>query len=162
MRRTIFAMGGAVALVAGAAFYAQTHAESESSVNIGSLTCNVTGGAGFVFGTTRDLDCLFARSDGKAEAYRAAIKRFGAEASFDGRTHHIVWLVYAPEPLDAGGLAGDFGAGTPPLVEGKRPERAMLVDHANKQIALAPVQVPGEARINAAAGVAEVALQHGT
>jgi len=162
MRRTVFAMLGAVALVGGAAFYAQTHAEGESSVNIGSLTCNVTGGGGFVFGTTRDLDCLFARTDGKAEAYRAAIMRFGADAGFDGRVRHIVWLVYAPEPLGVGGLAGDFGAGQPPLIEGRAPEQAMLVDLADKQIALAPVQAPGAARLNAAEGVAAVALQRGS
>lgn len=161
MRRTIFAVAGAVALVSGAAFYAKTHAEGESSVNIGSLTCNVTGGAGFVFGSTRDLDCLFARTDGTAEAYRAAIKRYGPDPGFDGKAHHIVWLVYAPEPVEAGGLAGDFGKGAAPIVEGRTSPRAMLVDRTNRQIALAPVRVPGRTTLNAAAGVAEVALQHG-
>jgi len=159
MRRTVFAMLGAAALVGGAALYAQTHAEGESSINIGSLTCNVTGGAGAVLGATRNLDCLFARTDGKAEAYRAAIKRFDGEG-FD-QAQHIVWLVYAPEPLDKGGLAGDFGAGAPPLIDGRASEQAMLVERANRQIALAPVMVPGRASLNAAEGVAEVALLHG-
>ena len=156
MRRTIFAMLGAATLVGGAAFYAQTHAESETSVNVGSLTCTLTGSA------PRDLECLFARSDGKAEAYHAAIRQFGAKAILADRAHHIVWLVYAPEPLEAGGLAGEFGRGTPPLVEGRPPERAMLVDHGNKMIALAPAQVPGRAGINLAEGVTEVALQAGS
>jgi hypothetical protein len=161
MRRTIFAVAGAVALVGGAALYAQTHAEGESSVSIGSLTCSVTGGAGFVFGTTRDLDCLFAKSDGTAEAYRAAVKRFGADAGLGGKGNHIVWLVYAPEPLETGGLAGDFSKGVQPLIEGRQPEHAMLVDQANKQIALAPVQVRGHAGLNYAEGVTELALQRG-
>lgn len=161
MRRTIFAMAGAVALVGGAALYAQTHAEGEASVNIGSLTCSMTG-AGAAFGAPREVDCLFARNDGTAEAYRAAIKRFGADADLDGRARYIMWHVYASESLQAGGLAGDFGKGAPPLVEGRTPDRAMLVDQANKQIALAPVLVPGRAGVNLAVGVAEVALQAGS
>ena len=62
MRRSVFAMLGAAALVAGAALYGQAHAQ-KSGVNVGSLTCNVAGGIGFVFGSSKQISCLFNRTD---------------------------------------------------------------------------------------------------
>ena len=55
-----------MALVGGAALYGQTHAQT-TGANVGSLTCNVSGGIGFVFGSSKTLSCLFNRTDGVAE-----------------------------------------------------------------------------------------------
>ena len=43
--------------------------------NAGTLSCNVTGGVGFIFGTTKALSCIFARPNGLAERYEGQIKR---------------------------------------------------------------------------------------
>src|SRR5262249_6806958 len=66
MRPTVFAMMGAAALVAGAALYGETHAQT-TGANVGTLTCDVAGGVGFVFGSSKELSCLFNRSNGTAE-----------------------------------------------------------------------------------------------
>lgn len=169
MRRSIFALLGVTALVAGAAFYAQTHSEASAaplgfgpaSVNVGSLTCDVTDGSGFVFGSTRHLDCLFARTDGLAEPYSGAIKRFGVDTGFD-RKGHAVWLVFASGAVEPGALAGKYGNG--PARDNKSVASAahLLVDGSNRQISLKPVRVEGDAGLNVASGVAEVTLQRGT
>jgi hypothetical protein len=167
MRRSIFALVGATALVAGAAFYAQTHAEdsalgnSTKGVAVGSLTCSAADGAAFVFGSTRHLDCLFARIDGSAELYRGSIKRFGADSGFSNKSH-VVWLVIASGSVEPGALAGDYGIGVPVRDNNADSDPDMLVDTGNRRISLEPVHVHGEAGLNVAAGVAEVTLQSGT
>jgi hypothetical protein len=166
MRRSIFALLGATALVAGAALYAQTHSEASAAplafspegVNIGSLTCDVTDASGFVFGSTRHLDCLFARTDGLAEPYRGAIKRFGVDTGFD-RKGHAVWLVFASGAVEPGALAGEYGNRANKSVASAA---HLLVDGSNRQISLKPVRVEGDAGLNVASGVAEVTLQRGT
>src|ERR1041384_129917 len=74
MLRSILAAAGAASLVVGIAAYAQTpatpgtpQAAGRSGANVGSLTCNVAGGIGFVFGSSKDISCIFARTDGVAE-----------------------------------------------------------------------------------------------
>src|SRR5260370_24220 len=79
MRRSLFAIFGATALTAGAALYGKPHAQpppqgtpqarGSSGANVGTLTCNVAGGIGFIFGSSKELSCLFARTDGIAERY---------------------------------------------------------------------------------------------
>ena len=54
---------------------------------MGSLTCKVAGGMGFIFGSSKDLDCIFARTDGVGEKYTGAIKRY--------------WGAYGNKPDDA-------------------------------------------------------------
>src|SRR5882757_7325531 len=110
MRRSIFAMLGAAALVAGAALYGQGHAQ-QSGVNVGSLTCNVAGGIGFVFGSSKDMSCLFNRTDGIAERYAGTINRYGVDIGFT-KEAQMVWLVFAPGSLAPGALAGNYAGAT--------------------------------------------------
>ena len=63
-------------LPVGLAAQAQT---SPKGVNVGSLTCTVAGGVGFVFGSSKDLDCILARANGTAEHYTGTIKVLGRE-----------------------------------------------------------------------------------
>lgn len=56
-------------------------AAGRSGTNVGSLSCTVAGGVGFVFGSSKDLTCLLTRTDGMAERYSGTIKRFGASGS---------------------------------------------------------------------------------
>jgi hypothetical protein len=40
---------------------------NRGGVNVGSLSCMAAVGMGFVFGSSRTLDCLFTRTDGVGE-----------------------------------------------------------------------------------------------
>jgi hypothetical protein len=55
-------LGVSVAVLSTAAL-AQS---GKSGVNVGSLQCRVSGGMGFIFRSSKDLDCLFVRPDGVA------------------------------------------------------------------------------------------------
>lgn len=164
MQRSIWAVLGAAILVVGATTYAQTHAQSsveaetslaagKAGVNVGSLTCQAAGGKRFVFGTSRELNCLFARADGMAEPYHGTIKKFGADTGF-AKDAHVVWLVFAPGTIGDGSLSGryvDAAAGA-----------ELLVGGGHRRITLQPVSVEGSAGLNVASGLAEVQLSAGS
>jgi hypothetical protein len=169
MQRSIFAVLAATVLVVGAAKYAQTHAQApaapgtppaagKSGVNVGSLNCTVAGGMGFVFGSSKDLDCLLVRTDGVAEHYRGSINKYGIDIGFT-KEAHIVWLVFAPGAIDKGALTGDYGGATAGAAVGVGVGANVLVGGSNKQIALQPVSVEGSVGLNVAAGVAAVTLK---
>ena len=162
MQRSIWAVVGAAMLVVGAAKYAQTHAQAQakSGVNAGSLTCNVAGGVGFVFGSSKDLDCLFTRSDGIAESYRGSINKYGVDIGFT-KEAHVVWLVFAPGNIGPGSLAGNYVGATASATVGVGAGANVLVGGSSKQVTLQPLSVEGSVGLNVAVGIGEVTLAAG-
>lgn len=164
MRRTISTVLGAATLLAATAAFAQTAgdagtrgAANKSGVNVGSLNCTVAGGAGFIFGSSKGLDCLLARTDGVAERYQGTIKKFGVDIGFT-KEAHIVWLVFAPGSIARGAIAGEYGGVTADVALGYGAGANVLLGGSNKQITLQPVSVDGSVGINIAAGVATIEL----
>ena len=107
MLRSVLAAAGAATLLVGAATsaFSQTpatpgtpQATGRSGANVGSLTCNVAGGMGFVFGSSKELSCLFNRANGTAERYTGTIKKFGVDIGFT-KESQIIWLVTTIMPL---------------------------------------------------------------
>ena len=142
----------------GAGIAAQAQTASKSGVNVGSLTCNVAGGTGFVFGSSKEINCIFARGNGTAERYTGTIKKFGVDVGFT-KEAHIVWIVFAPGQVATGALAGDYAGATAGASVGVGLGANVLVGGSNKQITLQPVSVEGSVGLNVAAGVAEVTLK---
>lgn len=168
MVRSVMAMVGAAALLAGTTTFSQAQtpgapgtpqAAGKSGANVGSLTCKVAGGMGFIFGSSKDLDCLFARTDGMGEKYSGAIKRYGVDIGFT-KESQIVWLVFAPGNIAAGALTGGYVGATAQATVGAGIGANVLVGGGNGQITLQPVSVEGSVGLNVAAGVAEVELKY--
>ena len=169
MRRSVMAILGAATLLASTAVFLQVQAETpaaagtpeaatKSGVNVGSLTCNVAGGTGFVFGSSKTLNCILARTDGVAERYEGTIKRFGVDIGFT-KEAHVVWLVFAPGNIGPGALAGAYAGPTAAASVGVGVGANVLIGGSNKQVALQPVSVEGNIGLNVAAGVAEIELK---
>jgi hypothetical protein len=131
---------------------------NQSGVNIGSLQCRVSGGMGFVFGSSKDLDCLLARTDGVGERYVGTISKYGIDIGFT-KEAQMVWLVFAPGAVAKGALAGDYGGATASATVGAGVGANVLLGGSNKQISLQPVSVEGSAGLNVAAGIAAVTLK---
>jgi len=143
--------------VAGAAFYGETHAQT-SGANVGTLTCNVAGGVGFIFGSSKQLSCLFNRNNGTAERYTGEIKKFGVDIGFT-KEAQIVWLVFSAGSLAPGALAGSYGGATASGTVGVGVGANVLIGGSNRQITLQPVSVEGSKGLNVAAGIGEVELR---
>jgi hypothetical protein len=165
MLRSVLAAAGAATLLMGAATaFSQTpatpgtpQAAGKSGANAGSLTCNVAGGVGFVFGSSKDLSCLFTRTDGIAERYTGSIKKFGVDIGFT-KEAQIVWLVFAPGSIAPGSLAGSYAGATASATVGVGAGANVLLGGSSKQITLQPVSVEGSVGLNVAAGIGAVDL----
>jgi hypothetical protein len=155
MRRLISTIVGVSVAALSTAALAQA---GKSGVNVGSLQCRVSGGMGFVFGSSKDLDCLFVRPDGVGERYVGTINKYGVDLGFT-KEAQIVWLVFAPGSVAKGALAGDYGGATASATVGAGVGANVLLGGSNKQITLQPVSVEGSAGLNVAAGVAAVTLK---
>lgn len=137
---------------------ANPQAPSRGGFNVGSLTCNVAGGVGFVFGSSRTLNCLFTRTDGTAERYEGTIRRYGVDVGFT-RDSTIVWMVFAPGSVAPGALGGEYAGPTAQGTVGVGVGANVLLGASSNQITLQPVSVEGSVGLNAAAGVAAMSLR---
>jgi hypothetical protein len=153
MRHTVTALLATAIAATSAVALAQS-----GGVNAGSLQCRVSGGMGFVFGSSKDLDCLFVRPDGKGERYVGTINKYGVDIGFT-KEAQIVWLVFAPGAVTPGSLAGEYGGATAGATVGVGVGANVLLGGSSKQITLQPVSVEGSAGLNVAAGVAGVTLK---
>ena len=89
-------------------------ANANSQVYIGALTCNVTGSTGYVFGSSRDLSCVYLTKEGLSQAYDGKIRRFGLDLGTT-KPSHVIWKVY-----QLGGLVGDSTSANPKVIAGRR------------------------------------------
>src|ERR1700687_1829555 len=96
------------AAVIGALALATPAQASPHGVKVGSLTCNVASGWGFVFGSSKDLHCTFRQNHRNTEHYSGSISKFGVDIGYtEGGV--LVWGVFAPSGgLAPGALSGNY------------------------------------------------------
>jgi len=132
---------------------------AETTVKIGMMTCHVSSGWGFVFGSTRDLRCVFT-GEGRTENYSGKISKFGVDIGFQ-QSGVIIWAVLAPSTdLKAGALTGDYGGVTAGAAAGVGGNANVLLGGSTKSISLQPVSVEGDTGINVAVGIAAITLKY--
>ena len=157
-RKLSLAMAAAVVAL-GAAMWG-TPAPAQSGVKAGVLTCNVSSGWGFVFGSSRSLRCTYSPKPGVAEHYAGTIKKFGVDIGYVSSAV-IVWGVVAPTAdVGPGALAGDYAGVTGGASVGVGLGANVLVGGSNKQFALQPVSIEGNQGLNVAAGIGAISLSH--
>ena len=87
-------------------------ASAQSAVKVGTLTCNVASGFGFIFGSSKALNCTYAGVGGRYEHYIGNITKFGADIGYTSGGI-LVWTVVAPVGMiQPGALAGAYAGGT--------------------------------------------------
>ena len=146
------ALAVAVAMSAGGAN------ADPSGVKVGTLTCNVASGWGFVFGSSRDLHCTFVPNKPSVEHYTGTISKFGVDIGYtDGGV--LVWAVFAPSSdIGAGALDGDYVGATANATVGVGVGASVLIGGGDKSIALQPLSVEGNTGLNVAGGIGAISL----
>jgi len=140
-------------------------ANANSQVYIGALTCNVTGSTGYVFGSSRDLGCVYLTKEGVSQAYDGKIHRFGLDLGTT-KPSHVIWRVYQLGGLvgdktstDPTVLAGNYGGEQASVAAGAAAGGNWLYGGSNNQIVLQATQLQsGDAGYNLAYGIAEISL----
>ena len=133
-------------------------ASAQSAVKVGTLSCNVASGFGFIFGSSKALNCTYSGVGGQYEHYMGNITKFGADIGYTSGGI-IVWTVVAPvAAMHPGALAGAYAGATGSATIGVGLGANVLVGGSNNTIALQPLSIEGNTGLNVAAGVASIQL----
>jgi hypothetical protein len=154
MQRTLL-----LGLAAVASFAIASAAQAQPGVKAGVLSCEVSGGWGFVFGSSKDMNCTFSPTQGDPEHYVGTINKYGVDIGYT-RGGIMVWAVLAPGDVGHGALAGSYGGVTAGAAVGVGANAHALVGGANN-VTLQPLSIEGQTGLNVAAGVASLNLSPG-
>src|SRR6185295_15791116 len=159
MQKKFRVMIGAAALAVGAVAFAGIADAAPHGVKVGTLTCNVASGWGFVFGSSKELHCTFRPNKRTGEHYVGSISKFGIDIGYtEGGV--LVWGVFAPSSdVRAGALEGDYAGATASATVGVGLGANVLVGGFDKSFALQPLSVEGNRGLNVAAGVGAISLK---
>ena len=151
-----------LAAAVGLASAFATPAAAQGGVNVGNLTCNVSSGWGFVFGSSRALNCTFAGAGGRYEYYVGNIMKFGVDIGYT-QGGVLIWTVIAPAAnLVPGSLAGSYAGGTASATVGVGVGAHALIGGSGNTIALQPLSLEGNSGLNVAAGIGAIQLTPAT
>jgi hypothetical protein len=133
---------------------------AEHGVKVGTLTCGVASGWGFIFGSSKDLRCVFRQNDRHAVHYSGVISKFGVDIGYtEGGV--LVWEVVAPtSDVRPGALDGDYVGASAGATVGVGVGANVLVGGFDKSIDLQPLSVSGNEGLNVAAGIGSISLKH--
>jgi hypothetical protein len=146
--------------LAGLVASLSTAAQAQSGVRVGTLTCQVASGWGFVFGSSKSLHFTFAPAPGRAEFYAGTINKFGVDIGYT-QGGVLLWGVFAPTANLApcalnGNYVGAMGSATVGVGAGAN----VLIGGSNSTISLQPVSVEGNTGLNVAAGIGSISLRY--
>ena len=158
MTKNTLAMSvGAALLAAGSLLTAPAQA---AGVQIGTLTCQVEPGVGFVLGSSKDVNCNYRAAQGYEEHYVGNITKIGVDIGFTSGGR-IIWGVFAPSSdVMPGALEGRYAGATAGATVGVGVGANVLLGGFDKSIALQPLSVEGNKGLNLAAGIGALNLRH--
>lgn len=156
MSKTLRAAAAFAAAFGLAAAFAAP-AGAQGGVKVGTLTCNVSSGWGFVFGSSRALSCTFA-GPGRYDYYVGNISKFGVDIGYT-QGGVLIWTVVAPTAnITPGSLAGSYAGGTASATVGVGIGANALIGGSGNTIALQPLSIEGNRGLNVAAGIGAITL----
>jgi len=152
-----------VTLSASRDAFAQGAAPTKNVTKIGYLSCHVASGWGFIFGSSRKLQCTYtpAEKGKKIENYNGSVTKFGADIGYL-QSGVILWTVLSPGvkiTQNPGLLSGHYGGATASATVGLGVGGNLLVGGMDGSISLQPLSIEGNTGLNVAAGVAMMDLK---
>ena len=119
-------------------------ANAQTRVELGSLDCFVDAGTGWIFGSTKDISCVFTPLDPAraTDNYFGVINKFGIDIGSTTQSY-MTWLVVAPASGEfaPGFLAGDYTGATASATFAVGLGAHVLVGGSQTTFALQPLSV---------------------
>ena len=148
------------AAAAIACVFAMPASAATGGVKVGTLTCNVASGWGFVFGSSKDIRCNYRPNKHRAEHYEGSIDKFGVDIGYT-EGGEMVWAVVAPtSDIRPGALEGNYAGVTAGASVGVGASANALIGGLDKSIALQPLSIEGNTGLNVAAGIGALHLKY--
>jgi hypothetical protein len=145
--------------VAASAFGLEAPAHAAVGVKVGELSCHVSSGWGFVFGSSRSLLCTYT-GNGQVAHYAGNVSKFGVDIGYL-QSGVLVWDVFAPTTdLGPAALSGSYGGVTAGATVGVGADANALIGGSTRQVALQPLSIAGNTGVNVAAGIAALSLTY--
>lgn len=160
MKRNVVTLVAATAVLGATAIVTGTPSPAVAEqMKAGFLTCEAAAGWGLVFGSTRDLKCVYSAGTGITEHYTGTISKFGIDIGYMNSAV-MVWGVMAPSAkVEASGLEGSYGGATASAAVGVGVGANALVGGSDNHIMLQPLSIEGQTGLNVAAGVVALELK---
>lgn len=152
----------AIAAAVIATILAGTARAQDRGVELGTLECAISGGTGFIFGSSKDLSCTFTPTDKTfaPEAYFGAVNKYGLDI---GTTRQAVmrWLVLTPlkNIYAPGALAGDYIGASAEVTAAVGAGANLLVGGSSEAFTLQPLSLQTQTGVNLAIGVSQFQLR---
>lgn len=133
---------------------------TEPRERLGTLSCEVAGGAGLILGSSKAVDCTFKQRSGKVERYTGKIGKLGIDIGVTRKTY-LSWVVIntAPTRVGDGALAGTYVGASAAASVGVGLGANALVGGNSKNFALQPLSAETGTGLNVAAGVSRLQLR---
>ena len=150
-----------IAMAAGAMSlaYLSVGPAAASQLQVGVLNCTVSGGTGFIIGSSKNLNCTFKKAGGGRDRYAGTIRKFGIDIGSTNQSY-ISWAVFAPsKKVSHGALAGSYGGVSAEATVGAGIGANALIGGFEKSFALQPLSVQTQSGLNIAAGIASLDLR---
>ena len=151
LRNSLIAVAAATAMLGAAGA-----ASAQSGVKVGTLSCSVAPGIGFIIGSSKSMECQFSGEAG-IELYSGVINKFGLDIGITGN-QVLNWVVFAPGSIAPGALGGTYVGATAEATAAIGAGANVLVGGFNDSFTLQPVSLSTQTGLNIAAGVAELVL----
>jgi len=165
MKKCLSALAVAVLAVATGACQQQSAQQlnttnANSRIFIGSLTCNIAGGTGYLLGSSKSMDCVFLGKDGVSSAeYTGTINKVGVDIGYT-KAVHTIWRVYSLGSGQAAtALSGTYVGEQSSAAAGNQAGGNWLYGGPNAEIAMVASGIVKDAGYNLAMGVAEMSLK---
>ncbi|MDP1751181.1 MAG: DUF992 domain-containing protein [Reyranella sp.] len=162
------AMGAAavsLALTVGACMQQSTPQQlnttnANSRIIIGSLTCNIEGGTGYILGSSKSMDCVFLGKDGAQSAqYTGTINKVGIDIGYT-KAVHTIWRVYSlGSERAATSLSGTYVGEQGTVAAGNQTGGNWIYGGPNAEIGMIASGVVKDAGYNLATGIAEMSIR---
>ncbi len=160
MKKQLSAAFLAVAAVValGVAGQAPAQAQSKPKLYVGALSCNASGGGGFIFGSTNQLTCIFMSVSGKSAHYNGVVRDYGISIG-QAKPTHSVWHVYMlGSDRGVGALAGDYVGSQETVALGLGGGGSIMIGGQDNEIVLQSARVDENAGFNFSEGLSKISL----
>ena len=159
------AAAAALALTAGACMQESTPQQlnttnANSRIYIGSLTCNIEGGTGYILGSSKSMDCVFLAKDGVQSAqYTGSITKVGVDIGYT-KAVHTIWRVYSLGSISsATALSGSYVGEQGTVAAGGQAGGNWIYGGPNAEIGMIASGIVQDAGYNLAMGIGAMTLK---
>lgn len=150
----------AVALVLATVLAAPGYAAPQGGgVRAGVLSCNVSGGVGYLVGSQRELGCVFNPRRGPPSYYVGEVRRVGLDVGYTG-AGRMQWVVVAAQRghRGPGALSGEYVGASAEATAIYGLGANALIGGGRRSIALQPLSTTAQTGLSLAAGVSALRL----